>query len=66
MRRTNIIPDLSFLPVVCLSRVALPFHAFMLTPIACRGSQTTQQHIQNMLAYIQIQKELRKVPRVEG
>ncbi|KAG7387192.1 hypothetical protein PHYPSEUDO_014584 [Phytophthora pseudosyringae] len=42
MRRANVVPDLSFLPV------------------------GTQQQLQNMIAYIQIQKELRKLPRVDG
>ncbi|KAL3673321.1 hypothetical protein V7S43_001038 [Phytophthora oleae] len=42
MRRANVVPDLSFLPV------------------------GTQQQLQNLIAYIQIQKELRKLPRVDG
>ncbi|KAF1795320.1 Protein kinase-like domain [Phytophthora cactorum] len=62
MHRSNVVPDLSFLPVVC-------YWVQLLCPYTHADScalQPTQQQLQNMIAYVQIQKELRKLPRVDG
>ncbi|ETP46758.1 TKL protein kinase [Phytophthora nicotianae P10297] len=66
MHRANV-PDLFFLSVVCSpSKIALRCFVLTLTSKVIHVSQSTQQQLQNMIAYVQVQKELRKLPRVDG
>ncbi|ETL95513.1 TKL protein kinase [Phytophthora nicotianae] len=66
MHRANV-PDLFFLSVVCSpSKIALRCFVLTLTSKVIHASQSTQQQLQNMIAYVQVQKELRKLPRVDG
>ncbi|KAG1700120.1 hypothetical protein DVH05_011932 [Phytophthora capsici] len=64
MHRSNAVPDLSFLPVVCLSLCY--YRALFQGLTHYHDLQGTQQQLQNLIAYIQIQKELLKLPRVDG